>query len=111
MRGTSSQYKTFLFFFCSLRIRSSAKTQQQLTSQTKENHRRETNMAIVLVCIVVMFIVCQSVKIVPDLWEALMCTHEVCVFLVKKKLKSFKENSFSLFLLPTKNNTHCSNFP
>lgn len=59
-----------------VKIRSSAKAQQEMTQQTRENNKRETNMALVLVCIVIMFIVCQSIKIVPDLWEALVCTQE-----------------------------------
>ncbi len=53
------------------------KLQGELTSsgRTSEMQRRELNMAIVLVCIVVMFILCQSVKIIPDIYEALFCNH------------------------------------
>ncbi len=32
-------------------------------------------MSIVLVCIVVMFILCQSIKIIPDVFEAITCDH------------------------------------
>jgi len=55
-----------------INIRSSAKKQQEMTLQIRENTKKETNMALVLVCIVIVFIVCQSIKIVPDLWEALI---------------------------------------
>ena len=33
-------------------------------------------MALVLICIVVLFILCQSVKIVPDVYEALVCRRQ-----------------------------------
>ena len=35
--------------------------------------RREANLGIVLVSISVLFILCQSVKIVPDLYEVIYC--------------------------------------
>ena len=51
--------------------------QKMLTTRTvtEEAQRRELNMAVMLVCIVIMFILCQSVKIVPDIYEALLCNH------------------------------------
>ena len=50
-------------------------THNHRPGQSLETQRKEQNMALVLVCIVVMFIVCQSVKIVPDIYEALACDH------------------------------------
>jgi hypothetical protein len=34
---------------------------------------RENNLAVVLVCISLLFITCQSAKIVPDLYEVIYC--------------------------------------
>ena len=36
------------------------------TSEMTEKQKREANLGIILVCISVLFILCQSVKIVPD---------------------------------------------
>ena len=36
---------------------------------------KEGNMTIVLICIVIMFIACQSLKIIPDIYEAIICQH------------------------------------
>ena len=59
--------------------------------QSAENQRKELNMTLVLACIVVMFIFCQSVKIIPDIYEAVVCDHtQVCTrahILVGKKSK------------------------
>ena len=67
---------TGYFFF---RIRSAMKLQQSMATlqarQATENQRKELNMTIVLVCIVVMFIFCQSIKIIPDIYEAVKCDH------------------------------------
>ena len=35
--------------------------------------RREANLGFVLMCISIIFIICQSVKIVPDLYEMIYC--------------------------------------
>lgn len=35
--------------------------------------KKERNMATVLVCIVVLFLICQSLKIIPDIYEAIVC--------------------------------------
>jgi len=37
---------------------------------------KERNMAVVLICIVIMFITCQSLKIIPDVYEAVFCNHD-----------------------------------
>ncbi len=42
---------------------------------SQDNQRKELSMTLVLVCIVVMFILCQSVKIIPDVYEAVVCDH------------------------------------
>ena len=50
--------------------------QEQINGTSPQNNNqqshqtKERNMAIVLICIVVMFITCQSLKIIPDLYEA-----------------------------------------
>ena len=44
-------------------------TQVEMTAR----QRREANLGIVLVSISVLFILCQSVKIVPDLYEVIYC--------------------------------------
>ena len=61
------------------RIHSALRVQKQLTTnrpQSLEAQRKELNMALVLICIVVLFILCQSVKIVPDVYEALVCRRQ-----------------------------------
>ena len=47
----------------------SVNTESEMTSK----QRREANLGIVLVSISVMFILCQSVKIIPDVYEVLFC--------------------------------------
>ena len=44
-------------------------------------------MALVLICIVVLFILCQSVKIIPDIYEALTCNHSQ-VSIEREKVKN-----------------------
>ena len=54
--------------------------QRQLTEshqQSNEDLKREVNMASVLVWVVVLFITCQSIKIIPDVYEAFHCHLEV----------------------------------
>ncbi len=43
--------------------------------QSAENARKERDMTMVLIIIVFMFIACQSVKIIPDFYEAMWCQH------------------------------------
>ena len=33
-------------------------------------------LIVVLICIVIMFITCQSLKIIPDVYEAVFCNHD-----------------------------------
>ena len=47
----------------------SINTDTEMTSK----QRREANLGIVLVSISVMFILCQSVKVIPDCYEVLFC--------------------------------------
>ena len=37
------------------------------------HQKKEKNMAKVLVCIVILFLICQSLKIIPDIYEAVVC--------------------------------------
>ena len=64
------------------------------TSNVEEaaNQKKERSMAIVLIAIVVMFIVCQSVKIIPDMYEAVMCDWSV-------KPRKCKSTAFIEFLI------------
>lgn len=39
----------------------------------QSNQKKERNMATVLVCIVILFLICQSLKIIPDIYEAIVC--------------------------------------
>ena len=70
--------------FLSCRIWKSKETQNQLKEAQKESYeerKRELNMAVVLLWVVILFITCQSIKIIPDIYEALYCsTQEVGPF-------------------------------
>ena len=67
----------------SFRIRKAVKERQSMTVEmsaevneaTHGQQKKDKNMAIVLICIVVMFILCQSLKIIPDIFEAFFCDH------------------------------------
>ena len=65
------------------RIRKAMKERQSMTQEmsaevneaTRGQQKKDKNMAVVLICIVVMFILCQSLKIIPDIFEAFFCDH------------------------------------
>ena len=67
----------------SFRIRKAMKERQSMTQEmsaevneaTRGQQKKDKNMAVVLICIVVMFILCQSLKIIPDIFEAFFCDH------------------------------------
>ena len=67
----------------SFRIRRAVKERQSMTVEmsaevneaTRGQQKKDKNMAVVLICIVVMFILCQSLKIIPDIFEAFFCDH------------------------------------
>ena len=64
---------------CLNRIWKSKETQKQLKEHQKESYeaqKRESSMAVVLLWVVILFITCQSVKIIPDIYEALYCSTE-----------------------------------
>ena len=42
------------------------RTNSERRDETTERQRREANLGIILVCISLLFILCQSIKIVPD---------------------------------------------
>ena len=61
------------------RVWKSKETQKQLKEAQKESYeerKRELNMAVVLLCVVILFITCQTIKIIPDIYEALYCSTE-----------------------------------
>ena len=41
-----------------------------MTGMSKSCFKREKNASLVLIALVAVFILCQSIKIVPDIWEA-----------------------------------------
>ena len=60
--------------------------------------KKEFNMALVLVCIVVMFIFCQSIKIIPDFYEALACDYSkqvrsLVIYVYKSKTEYVRKQS------------------
>ena len=72
--------KNMLYGLFSIRVWKSKKAQHHLKeSQVKdacEDTKRELNMAVVLIWLVINFISCQSIKIIPDIYEALYCSHQ-----------------------------------
>ena len=79
---TTINHILLIFYQC--RIWKSKETQKQLKEAQKESYeerKRELNMAVVLLCVVILFITCQTIKIIPDIYEALYCsTEEVWYF-------------------------------
>ena len=68
-----------LLIFYQCRIWKSKETQKLLKEAQKESYeerKRELNMAVVLLCVVILFITCQTIKIIPDIYEALYCSTE-----------------------------------
>ena len=45
--------------------------QNSPNNSEQSQQSKERNMAVVLICIVIMFISCQSLKIIPDVYEAI----------------------------------------
>ncbi|TRY71858.1 hypothetical protein TCAL_03401 [Tigriopus californicus] len=67
-----------LNFVMIVKIREAMKLQKEMTISRQpslESQKKEFNMALVLVCIVFMFIACQSIKIIPDVYEAMVCDY------------------------------------
>eukprot|EP00094_Tigriopus_californicus_P003536 TCALIF_03401-PA protein Name:"Similar to FR FMRFamide receptor (Drosophila melanogaster)" AED:0.29 eAED:0.29 QI:0/0.33/0/0.5/1/1/4/0/218 len=71
-----------LNFVMIVKIREAMKLQKEMTISRQpslESQKKEFNMALVLVCIVFMFIACQSIKIIPDVYEAMVCDYSKTV--------------------------------
>ena len=49
---------------------------KEAQKESYEERKRELNMAVVLLCVVILFITCQTIKIIPDIYEALYCSTE-----------------------------------
>ena len=66
--------------FCYYRVQKSIRRRKENYPATSEAlERKELRKASVLIWISILFIFCQSVKIIPDFYEALYCNHkEVC---------------------------------
>ena len=63
------------------RVQKSAKQLLENYQMTSDEQRQnEVRKASVLIWISIFFIVCQSVKIIPDFYEALYCTHKKVYF-------------------------------
>ena len=60
------------------RMQHSVRVRKQLTPGTDicDITRREIRNATIFIWVVVVFILCQSVKIIPDLYEAFYCAHD-----------------------------------
>ena len=86
-----------MIFFASCRIMKSAKARRIMTNSsvsqnTTDTSRTDVKQAITLMWISVLYVVCQSPKIVPDFYEALYCEYSsvrnyvyfvICIVLVK----------------------------
>ena len=55
---------------CLLRAKESSQSQPR----SQKASRREASMSRILVLIVIMFIICQSIKLVPDMVEVYECS-------------------------------------
>ena len=80
--------KKFIEELClNFRIRKSSRDRSQILHlmTSSQLQRQEDKKASVLIWISIIFIICQSVKLAPDLYEALFCTHKgvrlECLFL------------------------------
>ena len=49
---------------------------KEVQAESYEDRKRELNMAFTLLWVVILFISCQSIKIIPDIYEALYCSHQ-----------------------------------
>ena len=74
-------YKKFHYKELFFRVQKSAKQLRENYQFTSDDQRQhEVRKASVLIWISIFFIVCQSVKIIPDFYEALYCTHKKVSF-------------------------------
>ena len=55
---------------CVFRAKESARNQPR----SQKANRREASMSRILVLIVILFIICQSIKLIPDMFEVYNCT-------------------------------------
>ena len=55
-----------------------------------DSRQNEVRKASLLIWISVFFILCQSVKVIPDFYEALYCTHKKVSFTISQSLYAFK---------------------
>ena len=70
----------FLLRFYNCRIMKSAKDRRSMTNSRSNSHPEDTNrtdvkQAVTLMWISVLYVVCQSPKIIPDFYEALYCEY------------------------------------
>ena len=78
------RFRLSLFVFnkmislCRSRMQHSVRVRKQLTPGTDicEITRREIRNATIFIWVVIVFILCQSVKVIPDLYEAFYCAHD-----------------------------------
>ena len=79
---------------CLLRIVTSARLRADMTNSVMqgngEQNRSEVKQAVILIWISIIFVVCQSPKIIPDFYEALHCKHvEVSIRHIFKRIVTF----------------------
>ena len=76
---------------CYFRVQKSAKQlRENYQINYDDSRQNEVRKASVLIWISVFFIVCQSVKVIPDFYEALYCTHKKVCFTISQSLYAFK---------------------
>ena len=94
-------YLSHIILLLSLcRVWKSKKTHKQLKEAQKESYeerKKELNMAVVLLWVVILFITCQSIKIIPDIYEALYCTTKEVQFFTFISNLHFTIKHFKLF--------------
>ena len=66
----------YISFYCRVHKSIQRKHQNNIVPSNDELDRKELRKASVLIWISVVFIVCQSVKIIPDFYEAFYCDHK-----------------------------------
>ena len=94
-------YLSHIILLLSLcRVWKSKKTHKQLKEAQKESYeerKKELNMAVVLLWVVILFITCQSIKIIPDIYEVLYCTTKEVQFFTFISNLHFTIKHFKLF--------------
>ena len=85
---------------CYFRVQKSAKQLRESYQITYDDSRQnEVRKASVLIWISVFFIVCQSVKVIPDFYEALYCKHKKVCFTISQSWYAFEWRTINFISL------------